>query len=231
MPHDINSTDEVLLASPGYNNSYSVGNVQTLHETRSEMEIPIDENGVNGVDEQHVVEAHLENLWKQRSAWKLHYHNSITWAFFKVNDNQPINLSKNQNFKCITCHNETTPLEILAMRTRCKKGLIACRKYNGTTSMKKHVESGHSILLQQLLEDPTNLATRSPLDHELSKKRAHVLPYSISGFIFSTIKFKKDDAIQVVFLEDLMLFMIKGLMPMRTIKSIWLQRLVNMLCS
>jgi hypothetical protein len=78
MPHDINSTDEVLLASPGYNNSYSVGNVQTLHETRSEMEIPIDENGVNGVDEQHVVEAHLENLWKQRSAWKLHYHNSIT---------------------------------------------------------------------------------------------------------------------------------------------------------
>jgi hypothetical protein len=97
--------------------------------------------------------------------------------------------------------------------------------------MKKHVESGHSILLQQLLEDPTNLATRSPLDHELSKKRAHVLPYSISGFIFSTIKFKKDDAIQVVFLEDLMLFMIKGLMPMRTIKSIWLQRLVNMLCS
>jgi hypothetical protein len=65
------------------------------------MEIPA--INVDGVDEQHVVEAHLENLWKQKLTWrtyrnkdqlnwKLHYHNSITWAFFKVNDNQPINL-------------------------------------------------------------------------------------------------------------------------------------------
>ncbi len=32
------------------------------------------------------------------------------------------------------------------------------------------------------------------------------------------------------FLEDLMLFMIKRLMPMRIIESIWLQRLTHMLC-
>jgi hypothetical protein len=36
-------------------------------------------------------------------------------------------------------------------------------------------------------------------------------------FLSYANKFKKDDAIQVIFLEDLMLFMIKGLMPMRTI--------------
>jgi hypothetical protein len=96
--------------------------------------------------------------------------------------------------------------------------------------MKKHVEFGHSILLQQLLEDPTNLATRSPLNHEPSKKRAHVSPYAISSVFSFTNKFRKDDAIQVVFLEDLMLFMIKGLMPMRIIKSIWLQRLLYRLC-
>jgi hypothetical protein len=43
-------------------------------------------------------------------------------------------------------------------------------------------------------------------------------------------KFKKDDATQVVFLEDLMLFMNKGLMFTRIVESIWLQRLAYRLC-
>ncbi len=51
-----------------YDSNYSVGNVQTLHKIRSKMEIPTDDDDVDGVDEQHVVETHLENLWKQKSA-------------------------------------------------------------------------------------------------------------------------------------------------------------------
>jgi len=47
---------------------------------------------------------------------------------------------------------------------------------------------------------------------------------------FSTSMFKKNDVIQVACLEDLMLFVIKWVMPMKTIKSIWLQRLVYRLC-
>jgi hypothetical protein len=150
MPHKNNSTDEVLPTSIGYDSNYSVGNVQPLHETRSEMEIPAVDGDVDGVDEQHVVEAHLENLLKWRSAWKLHYHNLITRAFFKVNDNQSINLSKNQITRCIICHIEITFLEILAMRIRCRKGLIAYHKFNGIITMKKHVEYDHSTLLQKL---------------------------------------------------------------------------------
>jgi hypothetical protein len=87
MPHENNSIDEVLLASIGYDSNYSVGNVQPLHKTGFEMEIPFVDGDVDGVDEQHVVETHLENLLKWRLTWKLHYHNSITWAFFKVNNN------------------------------------------------------------------------------------------------------------------------------------------------
>jgi hypothetical protein len=47
--------------------------------------------------------------------------------------------------------------------------------------MKKHVESDHFTLLQKLLEDPTNLTPRFPLDCEPSKKRAHVSPFVIFG--------------------------------------------------
>jgi hypothetical protein len=37
--------------------------------------------------------------------------------------------------------------------------------------MKKHIESNHYGLLKQILKQTTNLAPRSPLDHEPDKKR------------------------------------------------------------
>jgi hypothetical protein len=86
--------------------------------------------------------------------------------------------------RCIICHSETTPFEILAMRTRCRKGFIAYHTSNGITTMKKHVEYDHFTLLQKLLEDPTNLAPKFPLDCEPSKKRAHVFPFAIFCFFF-----------------------------------------------
>ncbi len=64
MPHNISSTNEVLPTSIGYDSNYNVGNVQTLHETKSKMEIPTDDDDVDGVDEQRVFETHLENLQK-----------------------------------------------------------------------------------------------------------------------------------------------------------------------
>jgi hypothetical protein len=85
-------------------------------------------------------------------------------------------------------------------------------------------------LLKIYIKDATNFAPRSPLDREPNKKRAHVCPSIISSFFSIANKFKKDDEIQIGFLEALMLFMIKGLMFMRTIVSIWLQRLACMLC-
>jgi hypothetical protein len=85
-------------------------------------------------------------------------------------------------------------------------------------------------LLKQFLKDATNFAPRFPFDCEPNKKRAHVCPSRISSFFSIANKFKKDDEIQVGFLEALMLFMIKELMPMRTIVSIWLQTLAYMLC-
>jgi hypothetical protein len=84
--------------------------------------------------------------------------------------------------------------------------------------MKKYVESYHSTLVEKLLEDPTNLATRSSFNCEPNKKKVQVSPSATFGFFSFANKFKKDDAIQVVLLENLMLFVIKGLMFTRTIE-------------
>jgi hypothetical protein len=113
-----------------------------------------------------------------------HYHNSLKWVSFKVNNNQLVEIFQNQIMKCIICQNDIVPLEILAMHTICRKGLIAYHKFNGIITMKKHVNSNHFILLKKLLEDATNIASRSPLNCEPIKKRACVCPIAISSFFF-----------------------------------------------
>ncbi len=55
-----------------------------------------------------------------------------------------------------------------------------------------------------------------------SKKKAHVFPTIISSFFFIASTFLKDDATQVGFLQGLMLFVVKELLPMTMVESIWL---------
>jgi hypothetical protein len=49
---------------------------------------------------------------------------------------------------CIIYHSGMTLLEVLAMRIKCRKGLISYHKFNGITAMKKHVELDHASLLK-----------------------------------------------------------------------------------
>ncbi len=87
--------------------------------------------------------------------------------------------------------------------------------------MKKLVEYDHFALLKMFLKDHVIIeAPRSPLDYEPNKKKATISPSNILVFFY--FKFKKDDLTQVGFVEDLMLFVVKGLLPMRIVESIWL---------
>jgi hypothetical protein len=71
--------------------------------------------------------------------------------------------------RCIICHNDVAPLEILTLRIKCKKNYIANHKFNGITIMKKHVDFDHSTLLKRLLED-ASIAPRSLFDYEPNKE-------------------------------------------------------------
>jgi len=52
------------------------------------------------------------------------------------------------------------------------------------------------------------------------KKRACVSRIAISSFFFIVNKFKRDDATQLGFLEDLMLIVMKGMLHVRIIEYI-----------
>jgi hypothetical protein len=54
------------------------------------------------------------------------------------------------------------------------------------------------------------MALKFPLHYEPNKKRAHVSPTTIFGFFSIIGKFKKDYVTQMDFVEDLMLFVVKG---------------------
>jgi hypothetical protein len=100
------------------------------------------------VDEQIVVVMHLESFWKQRAFGSHTFIIHPLGAFFKVNDNQPMDLSQNQIMCYIIYHSGMALPEVLAMRTKCKKCLITYHKSIGIMIMKKHVEYDHIVLLK-----------------------------------------------------------------------------------
>jgi len=80
--------------------------------------------------------------WLRTRTITIHLHD----LFFKVNNNQLVDLSQNQIMRCIIYYSDIAPSKILAMHIRCKKGLIAYHKSNDITTMKKHVDFDHFIL-------------------------------------------------------------------------------------
>jgi hypothetical protein len=90
--------------------------------------------------------------------------------------------------------------------------------------MKKRVEGDHFTLVKRLAKDPNCIVIEHglPLIKMLSKKRGHVYPYEIFGLSYTSSKFKKGDPTQVGFLDDLMLLVVKGFLPMRILEFVWL---------
>jgi len=121
----------------------------------------------------------------------LHYCNSPTWAFFKVNTNQHIDLFQNQIMGFSIFHSDVVPFEILAMHTRCKKGFITYYKSNGITTMKKHVDFDRFALLRKLLEN----APKFSLDHEPNKKNPHAY-FHLQYLVFSLLLVRSKKVMQ-----------------------------------
>ncbi len=72
-------------------------------------------------------------------------------------------------------------LEILALHTRCHKGLFAYHETNDIIAMKKHVDVEHKTLFAKYVEHATSWF-RSSLHSEQDSKRPHVTPNVISSF-------------------------------------------------
>jgi len=114
---------------------------------------------------------------------------------------------------CIICHSNVVGLEIFALCTKLRKGLIVYHKSNGITSMKKHVDLEDNTLIKMFCQKQSDVVAIISLSHEPTKKQMHVIISAIFGFFSFINQFKKDNETQVCFLEDVMLFVIKVICP------------------
>jgi hypothetical protein len=79
-------------------------------------------------------------------------------------------------------------------------------------------------------KDSSTTLAKIPFDKKISKTMARGSLTTIFGYFSINSTFRKDDPIHVGFLEDLMLLVVKGFLPMRIVGSIWLKRLSYKLC-
>ncbi len=86
-------------------------------------------------------------------SWKPCYRTLTTWTFFKVNNNQEVDLQQSQVMQCVVYHIEVMDLEIFSLCTRCHNGLIAYNKCSWHISPMKHVEQEHAYLLKRFKKD------------------------------------------------------------------------------
>ncbi len=70
----------------------------------------------------------------------------------------------------------------------------------------------HSNLLKRYVEE-INKQPRLALECQPSTKCPCIIPSAIFGFFSSTNQFRKDNDTHVVFLKDVMLYVIKGFFP------------------
>ncbi len=124
-------------------------------------------------------EVALQLLHEQAAKWKLWSRNASSWAFFAVNDNEPVQVETPQVLRCILCRPEAVNLDVLSQRTRARKGVITYNKANGTTAMRKHIESEHpSIAKSYEAEIENHRAMPRPLGAKKipSQRRPKSLP-------------------------------------------------------
>jgi hypothetical protein len=96
----------------------------------------------------------------------------------------------------------------------------------------QHFDAKHSIIYKKIQEKINNQG-RENVERQPTKKKAHkahISNSSVSEFFVSKELFKKDDAKQKMFMEDLTLLIVKNHLPLQFAKSVWLKHLVLQLC-
>jgi hypothetical protein len=110
---------------------------------------------------------------------------------FKLNNNQHVDLIQNQIIQHIIYHNKIVVFQILALHTRCWKGLLAFVESNAIIGMKKHVELEHNALFKRYLEKVNN-CPRALFVHEPTIKSLHATPSENSIFFSSNLTNSKE---------------------------------------
>jgi hypothetical protein len=96
------------------------------------------------------------------------------------NDESPIDVKFPHVMCCILCYGRLVGHAILEPKRKLKKSLVSYFKSNGITTLKKHVDANHKLIVKNFEEEANNL--KSPLERQLAKKSFIINVIAISSF-------------------------------------------------
>lgn len=114
-------------------------------------------NNVVKRNEEKNIQTSFENLYVQRRTWRRDNRN-VLWTFYCVNDVKDVDGGSPQVIRCILCHNP--PILEFNSSTKESKGLITHYKTYWITTLRKHVDANHFIMLTKIEEEVNNAIRR-----------------------------------------------------------------------
>ena len=105
-------------------------------------------------------------------------------------------------------------------------GILKYTAEHGLSSMKKHVERDHQQEFVRYSKHAKEIEDAARDERQKGKKRKSLPPSSITEFFSSAQPYKKCDTMQIRFIEDLVLLIAKGNIPLSMVENPWLRRLV-----
>jgi hypothetical protein len=89
--------------------------------------------------------------------------------------------------------------------------------------MMKHVKEGHVVVFKRFRkEQQPRFQGLFFCNHELAAKWENVFVSFLFGYFFKFNPFLENHETQKWFLDDVMLFVIKGFLPLRAMEYVWL---------
>jgi hypothetical protein len=125
------------------------------------------------------------------------------------------------------CYSKLIGYAILEPRTKLRKNLVSYFKNNGITTLKRHMNVDHGLIVKKIKEKMNNM--KSPLERQPLKKRPIMTTSAISNFFGAIDLYKKDNVHQKDFEENLSLLISKNHLLIQFIENIWLKCLIMQL--
>jgi len=128
-----------------------------------------------------------------------------------------------QFMKCVICYSSENSSSFQSS-TKFQKGFVTYNPKHGITSMQKHVANEH--ILEYLLHKNSNVKGRNGGKQKKMQAKGIYHTYNHHDFFGKCEPYKKSNPIELGFIEDLVLMIAKGYMPLSIVESPWLRRMV-----
>ncbi len=151
--------------------------------------------------------------------WFTNHHISIAWVLFVLKNHlEKVLLGAAQTMRCTICH-VTRQVQSSNNIAHEHKGHLTYNPTHGITFIKKHIDNEHeAIVAKYVLHHKNEDETSSP-GRKKCKNYKRATPFVITEFFSNVQSYKSSNPLQLVFIEDLVLFITKGYVPLSTMES------------